>query len=267
MKRVQLDTLGLQKFVATNELTEIAPMVTTARDLLVKGTGVEAHMGDWINLPTDYDHVEFDRIKDAARQIQDDSDVLIVIGIGGSYLGAKMALDFLHGSFFNLEGTEKHPQIFFAGNTISPTYTADLIRTIGDRDFSINVISKSGTTTEPAMAFRIFREKLIEKYGEAEANRRTYVTTDAQKGALHSEAVDKGFTSFVIPDGVGGRYSVLTPVGLLPIAASGIDIDALMGGAAEAQRELKAADVEDNDALLYAATVIFCTGKAIPTKS
>ncbi|CAI2613043.1 glucose-6-phosphate isomerase [Apilactobacillus apinorum] len=253
MKRVQLDTLGLQKFVATNELTEIAPMVTTARDLLVKGTGVEAHMGDWINLPTDYDHVEFDRIKDAARQIQDDSDVLIVIGIGGSYLGAKMALDFLHGSFFNLEGTEKHPQIFFAGNTISPTYTADLIRTIGDRDFSINVISKSGTTTEPAMAFRIFREKLIEKYGEAEANRRTYVTTDAQKGALHSEAVDKGFTSFVIPDGVGGRYSVLTPVGLLPIAASGIDIDALMGGAAEAQRELKAADVEDNDALLYAA--------------
>ncbi len=165
MKRVELDTKGLKSFVQSNELKEIAPMVQTARDLLVHGTGVEAKMGDWVNLPEEFDQVEFDRIKDAARDIQENSDVLVVIGIGGSYLGAKMALDFLHGSFFNLEGTDKHPQIFFAGNTISPAYTADLLRVIGDRDFSVNVISKSGTTTEPAMAFRIFKEKLIEKYG------------------------------------------------------------------------------------------------------
>ena len=253
MKRVELDTKGLKSFVQSNELKEIAPMVQTARDLLVHGTGVEAKMGDWVNLPEEFDPVEFDRIKDAARDIQENSDVLVVIGIGGSYLGAKMALDFLHGSFFNLEGTDKHPQIFFAGNTISPAYTADLLRVIGDRDFSVNVISKSGTTTEPAMAFRIFKEKLIEKYGLEEANKRIYVTTDAKKGALHDEAIDQGYTSFVIPDGIGGRYSVLTPVGLLPIAASGANIDDLMNGAHEAQVALKDAPLYENDSLLYAA--------------
>ncbi|AYF93067.1 glucose-6-phosphate isomerase [Apilactobacillus bombintestini] len=252
-KQVSLDISGLQHFVSEQELDEIQPMVQTARNLLVQGTGVDAQMNEWAKLPANYDHVEFDRIKAAAKQIAENSQILIVIGIGGSYLGSKMAIDFLHGSFYNHSFDGKHPQIFFAGNTLSPTYTQDLLNIIGDWDFSINVISKSGTTTEPAMAFRIFKQKLIEKYGIDEAYQRIYVTTDAHKGALLEEARQNDYETFTIPDGVGGRYSVLTAVGLLPIATSGGNIDQLMQGAMLAYNDLYDTDFGNNDMLKYAA--------------
>ncbi|UQS84855.1 glucose-6-phosphate isomerase [Apilactobacillus apisilvae] len=255
MTNIKFDTSALKSFVKTNELNEIKPMLNTARDELVNGTGVENKMRQWMTLPTDYDQDEFTRIKKAAKKIQSDSKVLVVIGIGGSYLGAKMALDFLHDNFYESmsEDEREYPQVVFAGNSISGSYVNDLIKFLGNKDFSVNVISKSGTTTEPSIAFRIFRELLVKKYGQAEANKRIYVTTDAKNGALRQEVNENGYESFIIPDGIGGRYSVLSAVGLLPIATSGADIDELMKGAADAQEHYMNTSLEDNGALQYAA--------------
>ncbi|MHA8110408.1 glucose-6-phosphate isomerase [Lactobacillaceae bacterium Melli_B4] len=255
MTNVSFDASALTNFVQPNELTEIKPMLKVARDQLIDGTGVESQMRQWLTLPKDYDRAEFDRIKAAAKQIQSDSKVLVVIGIGGSYLGAKMALDFLHDNFYESTPDDQRvfPQVIFAGNSISGSYIHDLIKLIGDRDFSVNVISKSGTTTEPSIAFRIFRKRLLEKYGEDAANKRIYVTTDAKHGSLRQEVNANGYESFAIPDGIGGRYSVLCAVGLLPIAASGVDIDELMQGAADAQEYYTQQPLVNNGALQYAA--------------
>lgn len=253
MTNIKFDPSALKQFVDENELKEIKPMLNTARDELLNGTGVESEMRQWMTLPTDYDKEEFSRIKQAANKIQSDSKILVVIGIGGSYLGAKMALDFLHDNFYESADINKYPKVVFAGNSISGSYVNDLIKLIGDKDFSVNVISKSGTTTEPSIAFRIFRQLLINKYGKDEAKQRIYVTTDAKNGALRQEVNENDYESFVIPNGIGGRYSVLSAVGLLPIAASGADIDQLMKGAADAQKYYMDTPLEDNGALQYAA--------------
>ena len=238
MAHIKFDHSKVAPFVNEHELGYMQSQVSAAHDLLRNGTGAGSDYIGWVDLPTNYDKEEFARIKAAAKKIQSDSEVLVVIGIGGSYLGARAAIDFLNNTFYNLMTDEnrKAPQIFFAGNSISSTYLADLIEVIGDKDFSVNVISKSGTTTEPAIAFRVFKERLIAKYGVEEANKRIYATTDKAKGAVKVEADAAGWETFVIPDDVGGRYSVLTAVGLLPIAASGADIDALMQGAADASK-------------------------------
>ena len=209
----------------------------------------------WINLPTNYDKEEFERIKKAAERIKNDSDVLLVIGIGGSYLGARAVIEALTSSFDNVLDNEqrKHPRILYAGNNLSSVYINELIEAIGDKDFSINVISKSGTTTEPAIAFRIFREMLESKYGVEEARSRIYVTTDKQKGALKTLADREGYEQFVVPDNVGGRYSVFTAVGLLPIAAAGIDIDKLMEGARFAEERYNDPELKYNECYKYAA--------------
>jgi len=205
----------------------------------------------WIELPTNYDKEEFDRIKKAAKKIQEDSEVFVCIGIGGSYLGARAVIDSLTNTFYNYK-KQSTPQILYAGNNISPVYLSDLIELIGDRDFSINVISKSGTTTEPAIAFRIFREILENKYGVEEARKRIYVTTDKARGALKQLSDEEEYETFVVPDNIGGRYSVLTAVGLLPIAVSGINIDELMQGAKEAQDKYSDSDLKYNECYQYA---------------
>ena len=255
MTQISFDASALKKFVHENELGEMQAMVNAADSELRNGTGAGADFRDWLHLPTEYDHEEFDRIKQAAKQIQSDSEVLVVIGIGGSYLGTRMAIDFLHNSFYYSQepADRKFPLVLFAGNSLSSSYLHDLVKLIGDRDFSVNVVSKSGTTTEPAIAFRIFRELLVKKYGEAGANKRIYATTDAKRGALKTEADDAGWETFVIPDGVGGRYSVLSAVGLLPIAVSGADIDQLMAGAADAEKSYTNPDLTQNEAYQYAA--------------
>ena len=210
----------------------------------------------WLNLPTDYDKTEFKRIKKAANKIQNDSDVLVVIGIGGSYLGARAVIDSLTHSFYNSiqEDKRKTPQIVYAGCNLSPVYMNDILEFVENKDISVNVISKSGTTTEPAIAFRIFREVLETKYGVEEARKRIYVTTDKQKGALKTLAETENYETFVIPDNIGGRYSVLTAVGLLPIATAGIDIDKLMNGAKEAQDKYSDSNLKYNDCYKYAVT-------------
>ncbi|MGF7436730.1 glucose-6-phosphate isomerase [Lentilactobacillus senioris] len=251
MAYLNFDSSKLTKFVHDNELAEMQAMVNAADSELRNGTGAGSDFRDWLDLPTNYDHEEFDRIKKAAAKINQDSKYLITIGIGGSYLGAQMALDFLHNNFYTRE--EETTQVVFAGNSLSSTYLQDLIELVGDADFSINIISKSGTTTEPAVAFRVFKEILIAKYGEEEANKRIYATTDANRGALKEESDANGWETFVIPDGVGGRFSVLTAVGLLPIAVSGADIDELMKGARDAQNKYVDADLTKNEAYQYAA--------------
>lgn len=266
MSHIQLDYSKLAPFVADHELEYMQTQVTAVDKALREGTGAGNDFTGWIDLPENYDKEEFARIKKAAAKIQSDSEVLVVIGIGGSYLGARAAIEFLTHSFNNLLSKEerKAPQIFFAGNSISSTYLADLINVIGDRDFSVNVISKSGTTTEPAIAFRVFKELLINKYGKEEANKRIYATTDRAKGAVKVEADAEGWETFVIPDDVGGRFTVLTPVGLLPIAVSGADIDRLMEGANDARKEYGAtSDLKENQAYQYAAlrNILYRKGK------
>ncbi|EHL97084.1 glucose-6-phosphate isomerase [Lentilactobacillus parafarraginis F0439] len=255
MAHISFDSSKLKKFIHDNELGEMQAMVTAADNELRKGTGAGSDFRDWLTLPKDYDKEEFARIKAAAKKIQSDSKVLVVIGIGGSYLGAKMAVDFLNDTFFNYlpDDQRQFPQVFFTGNSLSPSYVYDLLNLIGDRDFSVNVISKSGTTTEPSIAFRIFKDKLVQKYGADGAKKRIYATTDKAHGALRQEADANGYESFIIPDGIGGRYSVLSPVGLLPIAVSGASIDELMKGAADASDEYKDADLTTNEAYQYAA--------------
>ena len=208
----------------------------------------------WITLPTEYNKEEFKRIKKAAKKIQKESDILIVIGIGGSYLGARAVIESLTSSFYNMlpDKQRKYPQILYVGNNLSPNYINELIEYIGDKDFSVNVISKSGTTTEPAIAIRIFREMLENKYGIDEARSRIYATTDKERGALKTLADNEGYESFVVPDNVGGRYSVLTAVGLLPIATAGIDIDKLMEGARIAQERYNDSDLKYNQCYQYA---------------
>ncbi|MGC6769959.1 glucose-6-phosphate isomerase [Enterococcus sp. LJL128] len=266
MSHIRFDYSKLAPFVADHELEYMQTQVDAVDKALREGTGAGNDYTGWIDLPENYDKEEFARIKKAAEKIQSDSEVLVVIGIGGSYLGARAAIEFLQHSFSNVLTKEerKAPQVFFAGNSISSTYLADLIHLIGDRDFSVNVISKSGTTTEPAIAFRVFKELLIKKYGKEEANKRIYATTDRAKGAVKVEADAENWETFVIPDDVGGRFTVLTPVGLLPIAVSGADIDALMSGANDARKEYAATtDLKENEAYQYAAlrNILYRKGK------
>lgn len=252
---VQFDYSKALGFVGQHEIDYFAEQVRVAHEQLHNGSGAGSDYLGWINLPTEYDKDEFARIKQAAQKIQGDSEVLIVIGIGGSYLGARAAIEMLSNSFYNLQTKEqrKTPQVLFAGNNISSTYVKHLLQLIEGRDWSINVISKSGTTTEPAIAFRIFRAELEKKYGKEEARKRIYATTDKARGALKSLATAEGYESFIIPDDVGGRYSVLTAVGLLPIAVAGIDIDAMMQGAADASVAYSNPELAENEAYQYAA--------------
>ena len=252
MSLIKFDSSKLTQFVHENELSEMQAMVNAATTELRDGTGAGNDFRGWLNLPVDYDKDEFARIKKAAKKIQSDSEVLICIGIGGSYLGAQAAIEFLNSNFY---GKEKNgmPTVVFCGNSLSGSYLYDLIEWLGDKDFSVNVISKSGTTTEPSVAFRIFKDKLIKKYGKEEAAKRIYATTDRQKGALKTEADAEGYEEFVVPDDVGGRYSVLSAVGLLPIAASGADIDELMKGAADARADYTDTDLSKATPYQYAA--------------
>lgn len=249
---IRLDNCYLSSFISKDETDLIREQIALAKKTLIEGTASGNDFLGWIDLPTDYDKDEFLRIKKAADKIKNDSEVLIVIGIGGSYLGAKAAIEFLNHPFYNQSSDKKTPEIYFAGHNMSSDYIQGLIDIIGNRDFSVNVISKSGTTTEPAVAFRIFKELLEKKYKEKAADR-IYATTDKAKGALKELADEKGYECFVVPDDVGGRFSVLTAVGLLPIAVSGADIDALMSGASDEQKRCKNADFSDNMAMQYAA--------------
>ncbi|OFI48296.1 glucose-6-phosphate isomerase [Floricoccus tropicus] len=255
MAHIKFDYSKLAPFVAEHELDYMQSQVTAADELIRKGTGAGSDFLGWLDLPENYDKDEFARIQKAAKKIQSDSEVLVVIGIGGSYLGARAAIDFLNNSFVNLQSKEerKAPQILYAGNSISSTYLSDLVEYVTDKEFSVNVISKSGTTTEPAIAFRVFKELLVKKYGKEEANKRIYATTDKSRGAVKVEADAEGWDTFVVPDNVGGRFSVLTAVGLLPIAASGADIKALMDGANAARKEYTSDKISENEAYQYAA--------------
>ena len=267
MSKVTFDYSKAAPFVAAHEVENMKKLACDAKDLLVAKTGAGNDFLGWIDLPVAYDREEFARIKKAAAKIQSDSEVLLVIGIGGSYLGARAAIEFLRHSFYNVVSKEirKTPEIYFVGNSISSTYIRHLMDVIGDRDFSINMISKSGTTTEPAIAFRVFKSMLEEKYGKEEAAKRIYATTDKAKGSLKKVADEEGYETFVVPDDVGGRFSVLTAVGLLPIAVSGADIDKLMEGAASGREMALNAPYEENDAVKYAAlrNIMLRKGKAV----
>ncbi|RUS45414.1 glucose-6-phosphate isomerase [Cohnella sp. AR92] len=264
---IRLDYSKALKFVGQHEIDNLAPAVKLAHEQLHNGTGAGSDYLGWINLPFDYDKEEFARIQQAAKRIQSDSDVLVVIGIGGSYLGARAAIEMLSHSFYNTLSKEqrKTPQVFFAGNNISSTYMTHLLQALEGKDWSINVISKSGTTTEPAVAFRIFREALESKYGKEAAKKRIYATTDKARGALKKLSDEEGYETFVIPDDVGGRYSVLTAVGLLPIATAGIDIEAIMKGAQDAAALYNNGNLADNPAYQYAAirNALYRKGKTV----
>lgn len=265
--KVTFDYSKAAPFVKDHEVEQMKKPVLDAKEMLVGKTGAGNDFLGWIDLPVNYDKDEFARIKKAAAKIQSDSDVLIVIGIGGSYLGARAAIEFLGHSFYNVISKEqrKTPEIYFVGNSISSTYLKHLIDVIGDRDFSLNMISKSGTTTEPAIAFRVLKKMAEDKYGKEGAAKRIYATTDKAKGSLKNLATEEGYESFVVPDDIGGRFSVLTAVGLLPIAVSGADIDKLMEGAASGRKRALEADYEENDALKYAAlrNILLRKGKCI----
>ncbi|GFZ83286.1 glucose-6-phosphate isomerase [Compostibacillus humi] len=255
------------RFFSKEELENLNPFVQEAHNMLHEKTGAGSDYLGWVDLPENYDKEEYSRIQQAAEKIRKDSDVLLVIGIGGSYLGARAAIEMLNHSFFNLlsKSDRNAPQIIFVGHHLSSTYMSELFDLIKDKDVSINVISKSGTTTEPAIAFRIFKKFLEEKYGVDEAKSRIYATTDKEKGALKSSADEAGYETFVIPDDVGGRYSVLTAVGLLPIAVSGVSIDAIMQGAQDAMKELSEPSLDKNPAYQYAAVrnLLYQKGKLI----
>ena len=267
MAKVTFDYSKAAKFISENEVANMESIVANAKDTLVTKKGAGNDFLGWIDLPVDYDKEEFVRIKEAAKKIQNDSDVLLVIGIGGSYLGARAAIDFLGHSFYNNLSKEqrKTPEIYYVGNSISSTYIKHLMDIIEGKDFSINMISKSGTTTEPAIAFRVFKEILEDKYGKEGAAKRIYATTDKAKGSLKNLANEEGYETFVVPDDVGGRFSVLTAVGLLPIAVSGADIDKLMEGAASGRELALNTPFAENDSLKYAAirNILHRKGKAV----
>ncbi|EIE3747782.1 glucose-6-phosphate isomerase [Staphylococcus pseudintermedius] len=250
MTHIQLDYQKALKFFGQHELDQQQDAVKAIHRTIHEGTGAGSDFLGWVDLPVNYDKEEFSRIKEAAKQVQSHSDVLVVIGIGGSYLGARSAIEMLTPAF---KKDSEYPEIIFAGNHLSSSYLQSLIDYLADKDYSVNVISKSGTTTEPAVAFRIFKKLLEEKYGKEEAVKRIFATTDQAKGALKQLATNEGYETFVVPDDVGGRFSVLTAVGLLPIAVAGIDIDAMMGGAAKAREELSSDDLSSNIAYQYAS--------------
>ena len=266
-KAISLDLSKVAPYLATSEIDYMEDMVKCAHNTLHNGTGAGNDFLGWIDLPVNYDKEEFARIKKAAEKIQSDSDVLVVIGIGGSYLGARAAIEMLTNNFHNSldDDKRKAPKIFYVGNNISSTYMAELLQAIEGKDVSLNIISKSGTTTEPAIAFRILRSYLEKKYGVDEARKRIYATTDKAKGALKTLADAEGYETFVVPDDVGGRFSVLTAVGLLPIAAAGINIDEMMQGAADAREAYSNPSLKENDAYKYAAVrnALYNKGKVI----
>ena len=260
--KLNLNYVG--KYADKEKFDSMRSEVSAAHKMLTEGTGLGSDFLGWLDLPVNYGKDEFRRIKESAEKIKKDSEVLVVLGIGGSYLGARAVIEFIKSNNYNLLKKDT-PDIYFGGNTISSSAVAELMQLIDGRDFSINVISKSGTTTEPAIAFRIFKEILEKKYGKEEAAKRIYVTTDRQKGALKALADAEEYETFVVPDDVGGRYSVLTAVGLLPIAVAGIDIDALMQGAADAREAYASDDLDNNDCYRYAAVrnMLYRDGKAI----
>ena len=260
--KLNLNYVG--KYADKEKFDSMRSEVSAAHKMLTEGTGLGSEFLGWLDLPVNNDKDEFRRIQESAEKIKKDSEVLVVLGIGGSYLGARAVIEFIKSNNYNLLKKDT-PDIYFGGNTISSSAVAELMQLIDGRDFSINVISKSGTTTEPAIAFRIFKEILEKKYGKEEAAKRIYVTTDRQKGALKALADAEGYETFVVPDDVGGRYSVLTAVGLLPIAVAGIDIDALMQGAADAREAYASDDLDNNDCYRYAAVrnMLYRDGKAI----
>lgn len=255
MKKINLDLSYVKPYLEEEEIYNLEPLIKEAHKMLHQGIGAGNDFLGWVDLPVNYDKEEFRRIIEASERIKANSDILIVIGIGGSYLGARAAIEMLSHSFYNNLNKEKrkNPAIFYVGNNISSTYMADLLELIDGNDFSINVISKSGTTTEPAIAFRIFRELAEKKYGKEEAKKRIFATTDKEKGALKSLAHSEGYETFVIPDDIGGRYSVLTAVGLLPIAVAGINIEEMMKGAQEARNDFMELDLSKNPCYKYAA--------------
>ena len=267
MSKVTFDYSKTAKFIREEEVQSMSKIVDAAKQELVSREGLGNDFLGWIDLPVAYDKEEFARIKKAAEKIKNDSEVLLVIGIGGSYLGARAAIEFLRHGFYNNVSKEirKTPEIYYVGNSISSSYIQGLVDVIGDRDFSVNMISKSGTTTEPAIAFRVFKEMLEKKYGKKEAAERIYATTDRVKGALKKVADEEGYETFVVPDDVGGRFSVLTAVGLLPIAVSGADIDKLMEGAASGRELALNQPFASNDALQYAAVrnILHRKGKSV----
>jgi glucose-6-phosphate isomerase len=267
MTHVRFDYSNALTFFNEHEITYLRDFVKVAHHSIHEQTGAGSDFLGWVDLPTNYDKEEFARIQKSAEKIKSDSEVLLVIGIGGSYLGARAAIEMLNHSFYNALSKEqrKTPQVIFVGNNISSTYMKDLQDLLEGKDFSINVISKSGTTTEPALAFRIFRKLLEEKYGKAEAKQRIYATTDKARGALKTLATEEGYESFVIPDDVGGRFSVLTAVGLLPIAVTGVDIEAMMKGAQAASEDFSKSELEENAAYQYAVVrnVLYNKGKTI----
>lgn len=266
-KSISLDLSKVAPYLKENEITYMEEMVKTAHEKLHNGTGAGSDFLGWVDLPVNYDKEEFARIKNSAAKIKSDSDVLIVIGIGGSYLGARAAIEMLTNNFHNAldKDQRKAPKIFYVGNNISSTYMTELLQAIEGKDVSLNVISKSGTTTEPAIAFRILKSYVEKKYGVEEARKRIYATTDKAKGALKTLADAEGYETFVVPDDVGGRFSVLTAVGLLPIAAAGINIDEMMKGAADAREKYSNPSLEENDAYKYAAVrnALYNKGKVV----
>ncbi|MCC5804472.1 MULTISPECIES: glucose-6-phosphate isomerase [Rossellomorea] len=267
MTHIRFDYSKALSFFGEHELTYLSDAVKVAHHSLHEQTGAGSDFLGWIDLPVDYDKEEFSRIQKSAEKIKNDSDILLVIGIGGSYLGARAAIEMLNHSFYNALPKDKRstPQVLFVGQNISSTYMRDLMDLLDGKDFSINVISKSGTTTEPALAFRIFRNMLEEKYGVEEARKRIYATTDKSKGALKTLATDEGYETFVVPDDIGGRYSVLTAVGLLPIAVSGVEIETMMNGAAQAREDFSNSELTENAAYQYAAVrnALYNKGKTI----
>ena len=267
MKHVSFDYSQATRFIAEHEVESMRFTAENAAEKLKSRSGEGNDFLGWIDLPVAYDKEEFARIKAAAKRIQEDSDVLLVIGIGGSYLGARAAIEFLRHGFYNEMTKEdrKTPQIYYVGNSMSGTYIEDVIDLLGDKDFSVNVISKSGTTTESAIAFRVFRDLLIKKYGKEGAAKRIYSTTDKARGALKTLSDAEGYECFVIPDDIGGRFSVLTPVGLLPIAVSGADIDELMRGAAAYREVALNTPYDENPSVRYAAlrNILYRKGKSV----
>ncbi|AVX20379.1 glucose-6-phosphate isomerase [Carboxydocella sporoproducens DSM 16521] len=267
MKNITLDYGKALAFVREEELSQLAPAVKLAHQLLHEKKGPGQEFTGWVEWPQTYDRQEFERIKNAAARIKEQADALIVIGIGGSYLGARAAIELLGHTFRNQLKAEKRqaPEIYFAGNNLSPVYLKHLLEVLEGKELALNVISKSGTTTEPALAFRFFRKLLERKYGVEGARERIYVTTDRNRGALKRLATEKGYETFVIPDEIGGRYSVLTAVGMLPIAAAGIDIEEIMAGAREAMELYANQNLEQNPAYQYAAlrNLLYAKGKTL----
>ena len=261
---VRVNTDFLAGFIRDDEITNLRPYLTAAHKLLLSGKGAGNDYLGWVSLPDDYDREEFARIKAAAERIKRTCDVFLVLGIGGSYLGARAAIEFVKSPLYNALAKDT-PEIYFAGNNLSPTALTELLSICKDKDLCVNVISKSGTTTETAVAFRIFKELLVKKYGEDGAKSRIFATTDKCRGTLKAFADKSGYETFVVPDDVGGRFSVLTAVGLLPIAVAGIDIDALMKGASDARRALSTSKLKKNDALKYAAirNILYRRGKTV----